>query len=98
MSFRKREGQFLNSFRDYRACWARDYMKDKRGKYTTVHIPTVLAELIDEVIENEEAAYSSRSEFIKDATRRLLEYYSYYPRKGQTRKREFRTSQKQGSM
>ena len=52
----------------------------KRGKYTTVHIPSVLAEVIDEVIENEECAYSSRSEFIKDAVRRFLEYYGYYPK------------------
>jgi len=54
--------------------------KNNNGKYTTVHIPTVLAEVIDEIIEIEEGAYSSRSEFIKDAVRRFLEYYGYYPR------------------
>jgi len=48
-------------------------------KYTTVHIPTVLAKKIDEFIENGELAYASRSEFIKDAIRRFLEYYGYYP-------------------
>jgi Arc/MetJ-type ribon-helix-helix transcriptional regulator len=53
--------------------------KDNRTKYTTVHIPSVLAEAVDEIIENEEGAYSSRSEFIKDAIRRFLEYYNYYP-------------------
>jgi Arc/MetJ-type ribon-helix-helix transcriptional regulator len=53
---------------------------ETRGKYTTVHIPTVLARDIDEIIENEQCAYSSRSEFIKDAVRRLLEYYGYYPK------------------
>jgi Arc/MetJ-type ribon-helix-helix transcriptional regulator len=55
--------------------------KTNSGKYTTVHIPTVLAEVIDEIIEREEGAYSSRSEFIKDAVRRFLEYYGHYPRK-----------------
>jgi metal-responsive CopG/Arc/MetJ family transcriptional regulator len=48
-------------------------------KYTTVHIPTTLAEAIDNIIESEKYAYSSRSEFIKDAIRRFLEYYNYYP-------------------
>lgn len=52
-------------------------------KYTTVHIPTVLAKIVDEVIENGELAYASRSEFIKDAIRRFLEYYGYYPRNKQ---------------
>jgi Arc/MetJ-type ribon-helix-helix transcriptional regulator len=51
-----------------------------KEKYTTVHVPTVLARMVDEIIENEEGAYSSRSEFIKDAVRRFLEYYGYYPR------------------
>ena len=53
--------------------------KNNRGKYTTVHIPTVLAKVIDEIIEKEQCAYSSRSEFIKDAIRRFLEHYGYYP-------------------
>jgi Arc/MetJ-type ribon-helix-helix transcriptional regulator len=44
-----------------------------KEKYTTVHMPTVLARMVDEIIENEEGAYSSRSEFIKDAVRRFLE-------------------------
>jgi len=51
-----------------------------RGKYTTVHIPTTMAELIDNVLEADEFAYASRSEFIKDAIRRFLEYYGRYPR------------------
>jgi len=51
-----------------------------KTKYTTVHIPTVLAKMIDEVIENGELAYASRSEFIKDGIRRFLEYYGHYPR------------------
>jgi metal-responsive CopG/Arc/MetJ family transcriptional regulator len=54
--------------------------KNSKGKYTTVHIPTVLAEVIDEIMEKEQCAYSSRSEFIKDAIRRFLEHYGYYPR------------------
>jgi Arc/MetJ-type ribon-helix-helix transcriptional regulator len=54
--------------------------KEKRGKYTTVHIPTVLAKKIDEIIDDEDGAYSSRSEFIKDAVRRFLEYYGYHPK------------------
>jgi len=60
--------------------------KESKGKYTTVHIPTVLAQIIDEVIENEECAYSSRSEFIKDAVRRFLEYYGYRPNIGRNPK------------
>lgn len=54
--------------------------KDKKGRYTTVHIPTALADMVDEVIEGGEFAYSSRSEFVKDAVRRFLEYYGRYPR------------------
>lgn len=53
---------------------------EERRKYTTVHIPTALAQLIDEILEDEEGAYSSRSEFMKDAIRRLLEYYGRYPK------------------
>jgi len=53
--------------------------KNGKDKYTTVHIPTTLAESIDGIIERERYAYSSRSEFIKDAIRRFLEYYGYYP-------------------
>lgn len=56
--------------------------KKAKGKYTTVHIPTVMAELIDNVLEADEFAYASRSEFIKDAIRRFLEYYGHYPRSG----------------
>jgi Arc/MetJ-type ribon-helix-helix transcriptional regulator len=59
-----------------------------REKYTTVHIPTVLARMVDEIIENEEGAYSSRSEFIKDAVRRFLEYYNHYPRNRNRRTHE----------
>jgi Arc/MetJ-type ribon-helix-helix transcriptional regulator len=33
-------------------------------------------------------AYSSRSEFIKDAIRRFLEYYSYYPSSKRNSKKE----------
>jgi metal-responsive CopG/Arc/MetJ family transcriptional regulator len=66
--------------------------KEYKGKYTTVHIPTVLAQIIDQVIENEECAYSSRSEFIKDAVRRFLEYYGYRPTiSRQTKSPEIRT-------
>ena len=63
--------------------------KNVKGKikYTTVHIPTVLAQLIDEIIENGELAYASRSEFIKDAIRRFLEYYGSYPRKNETQEK-----------
>jgi Arc/MetJ-type ribon-helix-helix transcriptional regulator len=51
-------------------------------KYTTVHIPESLAVLIDKLIENEEFAYTSRSEFIKDAVRKSLKYHGYYPQAG----------------
>ncbi|MEM3699738.1 MAG: ribbon-helix-helix domain-containing protein [Candidatus Bathyarchaeia archaeon] len=51
-------------------------------KYTTVHIPNTLARLIDKLIESEQFAYSSRSEFVKDAIRRFLEYHGYYPQSG----------------
>jgi metal-responsive CopG/Arc/MetJ family transcriptional regulator len=50
-----------------------------KTEYTTIHIPKVLAELIDKLVENGEFAYSSRSEFVKDAIRRFLEQYGYYP-------------------
>lgn len=64
-----------------RLLWICSHMeKAKKGKYTTVHIPTVLAGKIDEIIGDEGGAYSSRSEFIKDAIRRFLEYYGYYPK------------------
>jgi hypothetical protein len=58
---------------------------DKEGKqvkYTTVHIPNALAVIIDKLIEDGEFAYSSRSEFVKDALRRFLEYHGYYPQTG----------------
>ena len=44
-----------------------DMEKNTNRKYTTVHIPRALAELINKIIENGEFAYASRSEFIKDA-------------------------------
>jgi metal-responsive CopG/Arc/MetJ family transcriptional regulator len=50
-----------------------------KEKYTTVHIPTALAKMIDEICENDELAYASRSEFVKDAIRRFLEYHGHYP-------------------
>ena len=68
--------------------WTREEMeRERKIKYTTVHIPSVLAGLIDDILEREEFAYSSRSEFIKDAIRRFLEYYGYYPRKKTSFKR-----------
>ena len=51
----------------------------KHIKYTTIHMPKRLLELIDNVIENETLAYSSRTEFIKDAVRRYLETLGYFP-------------------
>jgi len=51
-------------------------------KYTTVHIPNALAILIDKLIDSGDFAYSSRSEFIKDAIRRFLEYHGHYPQSG----------------
>lgn len=54
----------------------------KSMKYTTVHIPNALAALIDNLIESGEFAYSSRSEFVKDALRRFLEYHGSYPQSG----------------
>lgn len=54
----------------------------KRMKYTTVHVPNELAALIDNLIENGTFAYASRSEFIKGAIRRFLEYHGYYPKAG----------------
>lgn len=42
----------------------------------------MLAVLIDRLIENGEFAFSSRSEFVKDAIRRYLEYHGYYPKSG----------------
>jgi Arc/MetJ-type ribon-helix-helix transcriptional regulator len=54
----------------------------KKIKYTTVHIPDTLAILIDKLIDSGNFAYSSRSEFIKDAIRRFLEYHGSYPQSG----------------
>ena len=54
----------------------------KPMKYTTVHIPDTLAILIDKLIDSGNFAYSSRSEFIKDAIRRFLEYHGSYPQSG----------------
>jgi len=51
-------------------------------KYTAVHIPNALAALIDNLIDSGEFAYSSRSEFVKDALRRFLEYHGSYPQSG----------------
>ena len=48
-------------------------------EYTTVHIPKALADLIDKLVNDRKLAYSSRSEFVKDAIRRFLEGYDYYP-------------------
>lgn len=55
--------------------------KNSKGKYTTVHIPSTLAVLIDDMLIDGEFAYASRSEYIKDAVRRHLEYHGYYPKK-----------------
>jgi Arc/MetJ-type ribon-helix-helix transcriptional regulator len=41
-----------------------------------------IAALIDNLIESGEFAYSSRSEFVKDALRRFLEYHGHYPQSG----------------
>jgi Arc/MetJ-type ribon-helix-helix transcriptional regulator len=56
-------------------------MEKKTPQYTTVHIPTALAMFIDELIDSGEFAYTSRSEFVKDAIRRSLETHGFYPRK-----------------
>ena len=56
-------------------------MAKKAQEYTTVHIPTALARFIDELIDSGEFAYTSRSEFVKDAIRRSLETHGFYPRK-----------------
>lgn len=47
-----------------------------------------IARAIDEIIEGEKCAYSSRSEFIKDAIRRFLEYCDYYPASKRNSKKE----------
>jgi Arc/MetJ-type ribon-helix-helix transcriptional regulator len=54
--------------------------RPKELKYTTIHIPAGLACLIDDLLENEDFAYASRSEFVKDAIRRFLEYHGHYPK------------------
>lgn len=62
-----------------RKFWNKENMPKKKTSYTTVHIPTDLAELIDSMVENGRFAYASRSEFVKDAVRRFLEYHGHYP-------------------
>lgn len=54
----------------------------RQMNYTTIHIPNALAASIDDLIESGEFAYSSRSEFVKDAIRRFLEYHGQYPQSG----------------
>lgn len=56
-------------------------VKSKKTKYTTIHIPTALGKLIDELIEDGEFAYVSRSEFVKDAIRCSLQKHGFYPSK-----------------
>ena len=61
--------------------------KEKRQpKYTTIHIPIALANLIDNLIDNGEFAYSSRSEFVKDSIRRSLERHGFYPNRSWQKK------------
>lgn len=43
-----------------------------RKEYTTVKIPTELANLLEEVAKN--LGYSSRAEIVNDAIRRFIEY------------------------
>jgi Arc/MetJ-type ribon-helix-helix transcriptional regulator len=57
-----------------------DMIRCRTAEYTTVHIPKILAKLIDDVIANGEFGYSSRAEFIKDVIRTSLKEYGYYPR------------------
>jgi len=53
----------------------------KKTQYTTVHIPIELLKLVDVIINEEKFGYSSRAEFVKDAIRRYLEWFGYYPPK-----------------
>jgi len=49
----------------------------KRIRYTTVHLPVELLQMVDNVIEEGKYGYSSRAEFVKDAIRRYLEWHGY---------------------
>lgn len=48
-------------------------MPEKPSEYTTISIPTQLAELIDKRIETDPRGFRNRSEFVTYATRSLLE-------------------------
>lgn len=52
----------------------------EKTKYTTIHVPVVLANLIDDLVNSGAFAYSGRSEFVKDALRRFLEKHGHYPK------------------
>jgi len=43
-----------------------------RKGYTTIALPNVLLDQVEEVIKNKKHGYISKPEFIKDAVRRLL--------------------------
>jgi len=49
----------------------------KKRRYTTVHLPVELLQLVDNIIEDGKYGYSSRAEFVKDAIRRYLEWHGY---------------------
>ncbi len=44
-----------------------------RKSYSTVSLPDSLLEKIDQIIKKDIMGYSSRAEFLKDASRRLIE-------------------------
>ena len=54
----------------------------KKRRYTTVHLPVELLQLVDNIIEDGKYGYSSRAEFVKDAIRRYLEWHGYIRKKG----------------
>jgi len=56
----------------------------KKAQYATVHLPIELLKIVDCIIEDGKYGYSSRAEFVKDATRRYLEWTAIILLKNQT--------------
>ncbi len=50
-----------------------DTQINKMEGYTNISLPKDLAEKIDKIIQKSKKGYKTRSEFVKDAVRRLLD-------------------------
>ncbi len=51
------------------------WLKMASAKYKVIKLPEDLANLVDMLIDEGKMGYKTRTEFVKDATRRLLRRY-----------------------